>query len=384
MSQPPTIIGSRTRLTSTRACGLALGLVLVLAPAAARADGGRHLPPAEALAGDELVLSAELARASERALVLRYRPLGAATWSELAFARAGDRTWEVRIPALAVTPPGLEYFLVTTEPAATAGAAAPAATTAVDEFASATAPHMVSILDRPRALRRVRDLERAGGRVWRLHIAGEVVDYGTRSEASREVTDRYYRIDADINYRLLAYPLEEIRFGYTRLEGVVPNAPRDLPAACQAGVDADGCRLAAGYKVGGWFELGLAPVEGVRVDVRGLFMANQSGVAVGGRGELRVGVADANHLALGVEYQETVGAAGYFRLGWLARPRLPMAATVEVTDVPASLRATGVRLLYDVFYPLPSGLRLGLRAGYAARDQRIGGPTAGLSASYDF
>ena len=47
-------------------------------------------------------------------------------------------------------------------------------------------------------------------------------------------------------------------------------------------------------------------------------------------------------------------------------------------------RSAGVRLLYDVFYPLPSGLRLGLRAGYAARDQFIGGATGGLSASYDF
>ncbi len=384
MSHPDPTIGSRARLTCTLGCAFAFALALVFAPARARADGVRHLPPAEALAGGELVLSAELARASERALVLRYRPLGATTWSELAFARAGDRTWEVRIPALEVTAPGLEYFLVTTEPAATAGGATPAATAAVDEFASATAPHMVSIQDRPRALRRVRDLERARGRVWRLRVAGEVVDYGTRSQGAADVTDRYYRIDADINYRLLAYPLEEIRFGYTRLEGVVPNAPRDLPDACQTTPDADACRFAAGYKVGGWFELGLGPTEGVRFDVRGLFMANQSGVAVGGRGELRVGVADANHLALGVEYQESVGAAGYFRLGWLARPRLPMAATVEVTDLPASLRATGIRLLYDVFYPLPSGLRLGLRAGYAARDQRIGGPTAGLSASYDF
>lgn len=364
--------------------GLAVIIAVAVAPRLARADGVRHLPPAEAVAGDELVLSAELARASERTLVVRYRPLGAAGWSELAFARAGDRTWEARIPASAVTPPGLEYFLVTTATGATAGGAAPAGPADVDEFASAAEPHLVAIEDSPREQRKRRDLARALGRRSRIRLAGEVVDYGTRSDGAARVTDRYYRVDADFGYRLLTYPLEEIRFGYTRLEGVVPNAPRALPPVCQTAPDGAGCKLDAGYKVGGWFELGLAPTEGVRFDVRGLFMANQGGVAVGGRGELRVGVADANHLALGVEYQEKVGTTGYFRLGWLARPRLPMAATVEVTDLPASLRAAGVRLIYDVFYPLPSGLRLGLRVGYAARDQFIGGPTGGLSASYDF
>jgi len=283
-----------------------------------------------------------------------------------------------------VTPPGLEYFLITTATGATAGATEPVSAGTVDEFASAVQPHLIAVQDSPQAQRKSRDLARALGRRSRIRVAGELVDYGTRTDGAAEVTDRYYRVDADFGYRLLTYPLEEIRFGYTRLEGVVPNAPRDLPAACQAGAESAGCKLDAGYKVGGWFELGLAPVEGVRFDLRGLFMANQQGVAVGGRGELRVGVADANHLALGVEYQEKVGTTAYFRLGWLALPRLPMAATVEVTDLPASLRSSGVRLLYDVFYPLPSGLRLGLRAGYAARDQFIGGATGGLSASYDF
>ena len=372
-------------MTIHRSISLSIILaVAAMAPSRAGADGVRHLPPAEATAGDDLVLSVELARASERALLVRYRPLGTTSWSELAFTRAGDRTWQAHIPALAVTAPGLEYFLVTTAPAATTGGVDPATAATVDEFASAGAPHLVAVQDSPRAQRKSRDLARALGHRSRIRLAGEVVDYGTRADGDVEVVDRYYRVDADFGYRLLTYPLEEIRFGGTRLIGEVPNGPRQLPAACATEPDGADCKLDAGYKVGGWFELGLAPTEGVRFDVRGLFMANQDGVAVGGRGELRVGIADANHLALGVEYQEQVGTAAYFRLGWLARPRLPMAATVEVTDLPASLRASGVRLLYDVFYPLPSGLRLGLRVGYAARDQFIGGPTGGLSASYDF
>lgn len=372
-------------MTIHRSISLSIILaVAAMAPSRAGADGVRHLPPAEATAGDDLVLSVELARASERALLVRYRPLGTTSWSELAFTRAGDRTWQAHIPALAVTAPGLEYFLVTTAPAATTGGVDPATAATVDEFASATMPHQVAIADSARALRRVRDLARVSGKRTRLDVRVEAADYGSRRAGTNAITDSYYRLDAAWGYRLLSYPLEEIRFGGTRLIGEVPNGPRELPAACATEPDGADCKLDAGYKVGGWFELGLAPVEGVRFDIRGLFMANQEGVAVGGRGELRVGIADANHLALGVEYQEQVGTAAYFRLGWLARPRLPMAATVEVTDLPASVRDAGVRLLYDVFYPLPNGFRLGARVGYAARDQLIGGPTGGLSASYDF
>jgi hypothetical protein len=373
----------RNNITMTGVlAGAAAALVLVGGMRPARADGVRHLPPAEAIAGSDLVLSADLARASERTLVVRYRARGATAWIELPFARAGERKWEARIPAAAITAPGLEYFLVTTAAAPASAAAAPGA---VDEVGSAAAPLEVAVSDSPRVLRRARDLARARGRAWRVRVAAERVDYGARSlEGGNDVADSYYRVDADVSYRLLAYPLEEIRFGYTRLEGEVPNAATDPPAACQANPDDDVCRFDAGYKVGGWFELGLAPAEGVRFDARGLFMANQEGFGVGGRAELRVGVADTNHLALGVDVQQKVGVSGFFRLGWLAWAPVSMATTVEVTDMPAPVRATGVRLVQDVYLPLDSGLRLGVRLGYAARDSVLGGATGGLSASFDF
>ena len=165
----------------------------------------------------------------------------------------------------------------------------------------------------------------------------------------------------------------------------MPNSDRRVPTDCTpASKGSAACRLDAGFKVGGWFELGLALAEGVRFDGRGMFTANQESFALGARGELRAGIADGNHLAAAVEYMADVGTIGSFRLGWATVPKVPMAMTVEITDLPSSKRATGVRLLYDAFYPLPTGLRLGGRIGYAARDQIIGGLSAGVSASYDF
>lgn len=351
---------------------LTLVLALAAAAAPAHADGVRHLPPSEATASEPLRLSAEVTRASERTLLLRYRPVGTTTWNQLEFAR-GDDGWVATVPAAEVVPPGVEYFIASTEGAA-----------ATDEFASAAAPHQVGVYADERELRRGRDLARAGFRRSRAHVAAEYVSYGARAAGSNDIADHYYRVDADFGYRLLAYPLEEIRFGYTRLEGYVPQSGREPPRVCETEPDSDECRVYAGFKVGGWFELGFGLAEGVRLDLRGIVVANQVSAAPGVRAELRTGHLDSNHVAFGVEYTSDVGTAGFFRLAWATVPQVPMAATVEVTDYPTTSRDTGVRLLYDVYHPLPSGLRLGARLGYAARDQRVGGPTAGLSASFDF
>jgi hypothetical protein len=344
--------------------------------ALALGEGVRHLPPAEASANEALRLTARVERASERTLVLQYRPVGMDTWTTLAFDRGPSDEWVAVVPAAQVQAPGVEYFIASLE--ASEGEAPR------DEFASAAAPHQVGIVVQEREQRRARDLARNRARRSRLRVSSEYVSYGARSAEANSIADHYYRVDADFSYRLLAYPLEEIRFGYTRLEGYVPESPREVPFTCASNPESPACRKYAGFKVGGWFELGFGLAEGVRLDVRGIVVANQEGAAPGMRGELRTGAIDGNHIAVGFEYTRDVGSAGFFRLGWDTVPMVPMAATVEVTDYPASSRATGVRLAYDVFHPLPNGLRLGGRIGYAARDRRVGGATAGLSASLDF
>jgi len=352
----------------------------LVAPGLAAADGVRHLPPAETRAAEPLELVATIDAASARDVFVYYRTVGAAAWAVAPFAQRDGRQWVAVIPPTAVVAPGVEYYLAST------ATGDPTAAPPAPEFATADAPHPVAVRLTLRDERKQRDLLRTRGRRSRAHAAFEWVDFGERtSDAGAVVPDRYYRIDLDFAYRLLAYPLEEIRFGYTRLEGITPNAERDVPAACTPETeDTTSCRLDAGFKVGGWFELGLALAEGVRFDGRGMFTANQESFALGARGELRAGDADGNHLALAVEYMADVGTVGSFRLGWASVPKVPMAMSVEVTDLPSSNRATGVRLLYDAYYPLPTGLRLGARVGYAARDQIIGGPSLGLSASYDF
>jgi hypothetical protein len=339
----------RGSLISIALCGFAMPVI---------AEPVRHVPPASVVAATAVELVAEAASSSPT-MTVHYRTVGAAEFATTELVRQHDRHWVAVVPAGAVISPGLEYYL-------------DAGGTPV--FASPASPHVTLVASTASDDRRERDQARSGGRRSRIRTSAEFVNYGTRTVGETRLVDRYYRIDADFAYRLWAYPLEELRVGYTRLVG-------DTEAII---CEMSPCTAEAGFKVAGWFELGLAPVEGVRLDARAMVMATAEGFAVGGRGEARLGMLDASHVAVGIEHMADVGVSGYFRLGWGTVPRLPMAATVEVTNLPATNRDTGVRLYYDLGRELGGGVRVGARFGYAARTQSVAGFTGGGNVTIDF
>ncbi len=336
---------------------LVITIAIVFAAHEASAQAVRHVPPGDAEAGKQIELVAE-APATSPTLVAHVRAHGTTEYMSIELVRRDGAHWVAVVPAAAVLPPGVDYYI-----------------DAGDQpvFASPDWPHTTSVRAAAEDERRTRDLMRAHGRRSKVSTTAEWVEYGRKAG----VDDNYYRIDGDFSYRLLAYPLEEIRVGGTYMLGNTLAAPDQMcPSAAP-------CALQAGVKAG-WFELGLAAVEGVRLDARMIAMATTDGFAVGGRGELRLGAREASHVALGAEYLADVGAAGFFRLGWGTVPRLPMSATVEITNLPASRRDTGVRLYYDLAREVAPGVRLGLRVGYAARNQAVAGFTGGANAAVEF
>jgi hypothetical protein len=335
-----------------------LMICIVMFATPAYAERVRHVPAAEADAGKDLEVVA-IASPTVPKLVLHYRTTGGDKFATQELARKDTGSWVAVVPAALVVAPGLEYYL-------------DAGGTPV--FASAEAPHKTRISATESAYRRARDEVRAKRRRSRIHTQFEYVDYGQHDQ----LVDRYYRIDADFSYRLWAYPLDELRVGYTRLIG-----EKESFGSMDCGTEAR-CNVDAGFKVAGWFELGLAPVEGVGIDGRMMVLATQTGFSVGGRGELRVGVRDATHVATGIEYMADVGTAGFFRFGWGTVPKTPMSATVEIGKVPASTADLGVRLYYDITRQLSDTLRLGMRFGYSSRNQELGGITGGAQAIVDF
>ena len=339
-----------------------LAVLALAGGVAAAAPSIRHVPPGSVTAGASLELVAEVPPATPKVMV-HYRNAGMAAFATLELVRKDDAHWVAVVPSGQVIAPGIEYYLdAGGEPV----------------FASPQWPHTIPVHASAQAERRMRDLKRIDNHRSRIHTSGEWVDYGTRTVNANgtdvKLVDRYYRLDADFSYRLLAYPLEELRVGFTRLLGDTESMTCTEPP----------CTAQAGYRVGGWFELGLGAIEGVRFDGRVLVMATQTGFKVGGRFEARLGVLDASHVALGVESMADVGTNGYFRLGWGTVPGLPMAATVEVTTMPDNVRSTGVRLYYDIARDVGRGVKLGLRVGYAARTQQVAGFTSGANAAVDF
>ena len=330
-----------------------LFVILCIATGAAHAAGARHVPPGDAIAGHPIELVAE-APATTPTLVAHVRTTGELEFRPIELVRREDSKWIAVVPAVA---PGLDYFIEAGgEPV----------------FASAASPHTIAVHVQADLERKARDLVRSEARRSRIHTAAEYVDFGTQTINGVKVPDHYYRIDADFTYRLLAYPLEELRVGYTRLIGTEGEmCPTTAPCT-------------TGYKVGGWFELGLAPIEGIRFDGRVMMMATAEGFNFGGRAEARLGALDASHVALGVEHMADVGTAGYFRLGWATVPQTPMAATVEISDLPTSSSSTGVRLYYDIGRDLGNGIRASIRVGYAARVASVAGFTGGTAITVDF
>lgn len=360
-------------LFSTLLCSL-----LGLASASAQESYVYHVPLADASVGEDITVVANVSAGWTSHLEIRLRASGQSHWQSFPFEKSGDAEYIAIIPGALVQPPAFDYFIAGTGKAGSR-----------THFASEENPHRVYVYKA--ALEEIRDqeLKRFHGRRAQIQLSGELVDFGTRtirdtgSGESYSISDSYYRIDTSVTYRLMRYPLRALRFGYSRLIGTTPATSRG-DGTCVGGTPEAPCAFSAGYRAGGWVETQWRISDLLNLDTRALIQATPTGFGLGGRAELRFGDDIGSHFAMGVESITEVGTTSYVRLGWATVPRIPMAATIELSNYPSSHRDTGVRLLYDVAYEVGNGLRLGARVGYQARDQGVGGPATGLNVSFDF
>jgi hypothetical protein len=366
---------------------LAAAVILLLAtPAAAQRAWFTHVPPAEAPEGQAVTIEATIDQAWGSTLQLRFRAIGERTWRSEPFQRGTEEgAWRATIPAELVRAPGFEYFVV--------GAGKDGALET--HFASEAAPHQVMVYLDQKTLLREQELVRVRRRYARARLSAEIVDFGKREAmvpgvGMREFQDYYRRLEAEFMYRVLRFPLHSMRFGVSHLLGATPgfeepdpmggtidNPDCDLGVTCTTDVE-------AGYRAGGWVEFRLRLGSVVELDARGIVSGTPAGVNVGARFEGRIGAERGTHVALGWEGIIDTGFDVFMRLGWDTVPRFPMSTTISITTMPSPARDPAVRLVYDVLYPMDNGLAVGARLGYQARDQGIGGVTAGLNLSLDF
>ena len=272
----------------------------------------------------------------------------------------GSRAMRAEIPAEAVAAPGMEWFVEHQAPGA--------APVAVQH--KAEAPAMVDVAPPPPAPERAQRSE--------AQVTFEYVDFytGTRS-------DYYLHGEADFLYRVPQQPLYSVRFGAGSYRG------RGAPTDSLDAVPKDEARSRSrpvGYNFG-YSELEFRPLPALGLIVRGLVGVDYDGLATGAEGRLRLGREDGTNLDVGAARVGDIGNRYALRLGWNTIERLPMAAAVELTDLPGLARQDGstiddygVRLITDARYAFSERLQLGGRVGYQLRNIDHAGFSGGVQA----
>jgi hypothetical protein len=280
-----------------------------------------------------------------------------------ATVRRGEDGYAARLPATAVQPPAVNYWVV--ERAADGRE--------VPVFASAAEPHRVRVFhDDEKRIEQER-LDRRGGTRSSLIASGEYVDFGSRQliAGGREVHDRYYRLEAGYAHAFLTV-VEEVQISLVHVRGEAGKLRRN---ATTFAVEITEPEIGIDY---GQAMLSLQVTEWARLRGTLLLGASGEGFEYGGGGGLVLGDPRGVNLAMLTEALTTLGYLSSLRMGFLALPHVPMGAAVEVSNFPAG-DDSGVRLLYDIGYQFDNGSAVVMRGGYQSRTSVTGGPTAALT-----
>jgi hypothetical protein len=326
-----------------------------------------HQPINRALAGE---LSLRFAvRETERLgrLIVRWERDGDGSVLGETLVRRGEDGYAARLPAEAVQPPAVRYWVVDRSEEGEQPV-----------FASAGAPQRVLVFHDDATRIEGERLARRDGDRSSLIASGEWVDFGDRRlvEGGEEMPDHYYRLEAGYAYAFLT-TVEEVQLSIVHVRGEAGRIESD---------PLTGAATARAHEVGTDFGralITLQPIEWLRLRGSVLLGASQKGFEYGGGGALVLGDPNDVNVSISSEALTTLGFMTALRMGFAAMPRLPMGATVEVSNFPVGDDA-GVRLLYDVGYELAPGSLVVLRGGYQARTSVRGGPAAALSVRYAF
>jgi hypothetical protein len=324
-----------------------------------------HVPLNEAIAGDTPLVFTVRNPQLAGAIFVHVVKDGAHPTELTVQALRTASGYEAVVPADRVTRAGFAYFVTERMPDQSERAV----------FADALAPHPVHVTrpkeDEDEAAR----LKARRGERSTVILAAEAVDYGDRrlQGAANQLHDRYYRLEAGYSYSFLRR-VEEIRLTVVRVRGeaaLVQMSDKPTATPIQPGID---------Y---GRAEVTLLADDGTRLRGSLLLGASQFGFEYGGGAALVLGDPRDVNLELGVEHVTTLGTTGRLRLGFLATERVPMGASIEVSNFPVGGDA-GVRLLYDIGYRFGAVTRLSLRGGYQGRTSVTGGPSLGANFEYGF
>ncbi len=341
-----------------RPCAAAIVLLVAAAPSVARADATvLHAPPGYASRGDAISLVAVVDDAwSETDIVLRYRAAGDDAFIQVSFQRSSVGGYHAVIPARAVRPPGVEYYIAGVLPDGGERL----------HFASAEAPHRVRVEVPPGDRWVGRELARIHHRRNHFGLVVEGQDFDNRF-GNR---DRYVRGEATWTYRLVSR-LYSFHLGYGFIEGETPRS--EAP-------DTTSRKEGARYGFGG---VRLRLHESFYVDGRALLGFSRDGFIVGASTQVTLGKPHRSSVNLGAELLEDLRGSLWIRLQWDTVPPMLMGASIIKTDLPGATLTGGSFIQYDASYPITDRIWVGGKLSYGSRD----GPGffgGGVTTSVDF
>ncbi len=313
---------------------------------------------------DVSVVLSTLVPESLRSATLYYRLVGEESYRHTSFGAVGDTTLLAHIPGPAVLEPGVEWFAEVrddTDAMATVGGAA-------------ARPVRIAVSDRP-------DPHVIIGRS-EVALLAEYVDFYAGSGA-----DRYFHGESDFLYRIQRDVLYSMRVGAGTYQGRSGKTSELDELGKDKAIQAS---APVGYNFGYTeLEFRLSPVFAVMT--RGQVGVDYLGLAAGMEGRIRLGREAGTSLDVGAARVGRIGARYHLGLAWNTVEAIPMAASVELTDLPgvaglesASIEDYGVRLAYDARYAFSDNVELGARVGWALRNIDHAGPTAGLQAVFSW
>lgn len=342
-------------------------------------------PPARAYEGTAIPLAFVVLRPTEvhRAL-LYYKGAGDDGYQRVELTPGGDQYLRAAVPAAAVRPGELSWF-VEVVPAAEA---APIAA--------------LGRQDAPRRIQVDAAVEEPAPVIDDRSRVTVLVDYVDFDGGGGDGFDQYYQSEIDFMYRFYR-PIYAMRVGFGTMGGV--GGPKDVIDDSEACVDEGGnfrCRRVTfsyaytevEYRYSQVIAFMLRPQFGFGAsdrfpnsDVDRCFGPEVEGCEIfssfGMRARVRLGAEKETNLTLGVGVTENVGTLFEAAFTWDVIPVFPIVLSAQVTDQPVP-EDFGVRLIADLGWRALPWVYPSVRLSYQARDVDHAGLSGGVAANFDW